>query len=183
MSFDWVTTSMVIAVLIVCGLLVLYLCEKYDILLFGRHIFFPYVDEYEKGKGKELTNVPVHAKFTEGALEFIKVRCPKGSSLLIILGYRYIRSRRGGFLLPCAETRLGVADPSEDFVKVESNAGIPVLVARKIYEVLKQKKISLTVTTLGFWMFKKLDIRPDLCWCLYIEQMRREGKRWPYEKL
>ena len=183
MSFDWVTSLIVIAVLIVCGLLVLYLCEKYDILLFDHHIFFPYMDEYKKWVDRELSNTSVQAEFTGGALEFIKARCPKESSLLIILGYRCIRSRGGGFLLPCAETRLGVPDPSADFVKVESNAGIPLLVARKIYEVLKQKKIPLTVTTSGLWMFKKLAVKQDLSWFLYSEEMRRKGKRWHYEKL
>ena len=80
---------------------------------------------------------------------------------------------------PCAEIMLSVADPSEDFAKVESNAGIPVLVAREIYEVLKREKIPLIVTTSGLWKFKKLHLRHDLSWLLYSkEEFRRRVKRW-----
>jgi hypothetical protein len=127
---------------------------------------------------RELSNVSVRAKFTKGALKFIKAESARESSVLITLRYRYFGSRRGSYSLPCAEIRLGVADPSVDFVKVESNAGIPVLVAREIYEVLKQRKSPLVVTTSGFWKFKGLDLRQDLSWSLYKEEMRRKGKRW-----
>ena len=72
-----------------------------------------------------------------------------------------------------------MADPSEDFAKVESNAGIPVLVAREIYEVFKQQKIPLIVTTSGLWKFKRLVLRQDLSWLLYSkEERRRKRKRW-----
>jgi hypothetical protein len=121
----------------------------------------------------------VRAKFTEEALEFIKAKCGRGSSVLITRSHRYVGTRRGPCWFPCAEIRLGVADPSEDFAKVESNAGMPVLVASELYEVFKQEKIPLIVTTSGVWKFKKLDLRQDLSWLLYSkEEMRRRVKRW-----
>jgi hypothetical protein len=81
--------------------------------------------------------------------------------------------------MPFAETRLGsVENLGKDFVKVESKVGIPVLVERKIYEVLEQKKVCLTITASGLWIFKNLKLRPDLSWLLYTEDMRRRGKRW-----
>jgi len=72
-----------------------------------------------------------------------------------------------------------VADPGEDFAQVPSNAGISVLVAREIYEVLKQEKIPLIVTTSGLWKFKRLYLKHDLSWLLYSkEEMGRKGRRW-----
>jgi len=148
---------------------------------FVRRIFFPHAHEVvvKKWIDKELSNVSVRAKFTEGALEFIKAKCGRECSVLITLSHRYVRSRMGPCSFPCAEIMLSVADPSEDFAKVESNAGIPVLVAREIYEVLKREKIPLIVTTSGLWKFKKLHLRHDLSWLLYSkEEFRRRVKRW-----
>ena len=128
---------------------------------------------------KELSNVSVRAKFTEGALEFIKGKCARESSLLITLRYRYIGGRGlYSYFSPCAEIRLGVADPCEDFAKVESNAGIPVLVAREIYEAFKQQRIPLIVTTSGVWKFKRLALKQDHSWLYSKEEMRRKGTRW-----
>ena len=76
-------------------------------------------------------------------------------------------------MLPSAKIRLGVRNPSEDLVKVHSNAGISVLVEREIYEVLKQKKRRLIVTTSGLWKFKKLELRPELSWLLYGRRVRQ----------
>ena len=149
---------------------------------FVRRIFFPDAHEVvvKKWIDKELSNVSVRAKFTEGALKFIKAKCGRECSVLITLSRRYVRSRMGPCSFPCAEIRLGVADPSEDFVKVESNAGIPVLVVREIYEVFKQQRIPLVVTTSGLWRFKRLDLRGDLSWLLYSkEEMRRRRMGWP----
>ncbi|HKM77832.1 MAG TPA: hypothetical protein VJZ03_02050 [Candidatus Bathyarchaeia archaeon] len=128
---------------------------------------------------KEFSNVSVRAKFTKGALEFIQANCGRDSSVLITLSHRYVGSKRGPCWFPCAEIRLDVADPSEDLAKVESNAGMPVLVARELYEVFKQEKIPLIVTTSGLWKFKKLNLKQDLSWLLYSkEEMRRRVKRW-----
>jgi hypothetical protein len=146
-----------------------------------RRIFFPHAHEYvvKKWIDKGFGNVSVRAEFTKGALEFIKAKGARESSLLITLSHRYVGSRKGPYSLPSPEIRLGTADPSEDFAQVESNAGISVLVAREIYEVLKQQKIPLIVTTSGFWKFKKLHLKQDLSWLLYSkEEMRRKGKRW-----
>jgi len=176
-----VTSFTLVALLIGCGLLVVILCKKYDARWFVRRIFFPDAHEIvvKKWLDKELRNLSVRAKFTEGALEFIKARSGRESSVLIALGHRIVGSRRGSYWFPCVEVRLGMADPSEDFVKVESNAGIPVLVAREIYEVLKEQKIPLIVTTSGLWKFKKLNLGHDLSWFLYSkEEMRRRVKRW-----
>jgi hypothetical protein len=99
-------------------------------------------------------------------------------SLLITINRQYVGSRKGPSSFPFAEIRLGVADSSEDFVRVESNAGISVLVAREIYEVLRQQRIPLVVVTSGFWKFKKLALKHDLSWALYSkEEMQRKGKR------
>jgi hypothetical protein len=178
---DWVTSLTLIALLTGCGLLVVGLCKKYGVPWFFRRIFFADAHEIvvQKWIDKELSPISVRARFTKGALEFIETRCGRESSVLIILGHRYFGSRRGPYRFPCAEIRLGAADPSEDFAKVESNAGIPVLVAREIYEVFKQEKIPLIVTTSGIWKFKKLNLRHDLTWLLYSkEEMRRRVKRW-----
>jgi hypothetical protein len=148
---------------------------------FVRRIFFPHAHEVvvKKWLDKELSNVSVRARFTEGALDFIKAKCGRESSLLITLGHRYVRSRMGPCSFPCAKITLSVADQSMDFVKVESNAGIPVLVAREIYEVLKREKIPLIVTTSGLWKFKKLHLKHDLSWLLYSkEELRRRVNRW-----
>ncbi|MFI5450027.1 MAG: hypothetical protein ACHQ03_09745 [Candidatus Bathyarchaeia archaeon] len=146
-----------------------------------RRIFFPHAHEYvvKKWIDKELGKVSVRVDFTEGALEFIKVKCAKESSVLITLSHRYVGSRKGPYSFPCPEIRLGMADPSEDLARVESNAGISVLVAREIYEVFKQQKIRVIVTTSGLWKFKRLHLKQDLSWLLYSkEEMERKGKRW-----
>ena len=168
-----------ITVLIICGLLVLSLFEKYDILLFDRRIFFPHLNYRKIGKDEEPHDIPVDVKFTQEALSFIEDKGPRKFLVQIILKHRYIRSRWGSFLMPFAETRLGsVENLGKDFVKVESKVGIPILVERKIYEVVEQKKVCLTITASGLWIFKNLKLRPDLSWLLYTEDMRRRGKRW-----
>jgi len=172
---------MLIVLSVGCGLLVVILCKKYDVSWFVRRTFFPDTHEVvvKKWLDKEFSNVSVCARFTEGALEFIKANCGRESSLLVTLGHRYFGSRKGPYTLPCAEIMLSVADPSGDFVKVEANAGIPVLVAREIYEVFKREKITLVVTTSGLWKFKKLRLRHDLSWLLYAkEEKRRRLRRW-----
>jgi len=182
MGFDWVTNFTLITLLIGCGLLVVQLCKKYDVPSLVRRFFFPHRHEYvaKKWIDKGLNNVSIRAKLTEGALEFIKTKSARESSLLISLRQQFVGSRKGPYPLPFAEIRLGVADPSEDFVKVESNAGIPVLVVREIYEVFKQQRIPLVVTTSGLWRFKRLDLRGDLSWLLYSkEEMRRRRMGWP----
>jgi len=175
---DWVTNITVIALIIVCSLLAVRVCKKYDIRSFVRRIFFPiFLPHMHEYVAKKWIDTPVHAKFTNGALEFIKAKCAKEFSLLIVLSYRYVRGRVGGVFLPYAEIRLGVGNPSDDIVEVESNATISVLVARQIYEVLKQEKIPLIVTTSGFWKFKKLRLRQDLSWFLHKQETRRKAKR------
>ena len=167
--------------LIGCGLLAASLCKKYDVSWFVRRIFFPHAHEVvvKKWIDKALSNVSLHAKFTEGALEFIKAKRGRECSVLITLSHRYVRSRMGPCSFPCAKITLSVADQSEDFSKIESNAGVPVLVAREIYEVLRERKMPLIVTTSGLWKFKKLNLRHDLSWLLYSkEEMRRRAKRW-----
>jgi len=127
---------------------------------------------------KGLDNVSVRAMFTDGAIKFIKAKYASGPSVLITLSHRYVGSRKGPSALPLAEIRLGVADPSKDFASVESNARIPLLVARDVYEVFKHEKIPLIVTTSGFWRFKKLDLKPDLSWLMYSrEELRRKARR------
>ena len=168
-----------IAVLILCGFLVVRLCEKYGIPLFVRRIF-PYTNEYvaKKWIDRELSNgsVPLHrpyVKLTDDAVEFIKAKSPKELALQISDSYR-IGYRIGA--LPSAKIRLGVADPSENFVRLISSAGIAVVVTRTICDVLKKENISLIVTTSGFWRFKKLELRPDLSWLLYKEKMRAASR-------
>jgi len=150
---------------------------------FVRRIFFPHAHEVvvKKWIDKEFSNVSVRAVFTEESLEFIKAKCGPECLVLITLGHRYVRSRMGPCSFPCAKITLSVADQSDqsDFAKIESNAGIPVLVAREIYEVLKERKMPLIVTTSGLWKFKKLNLRHDLSWLLYSKEgMRRRAKRW-----
>jgi hypothetical protein len=142
----------------------------------------PHAHEYvaKRWIDQQLSQRIVRAKFTKGALEFIKANRVGDSVVLITLTSRYVGSRKGPYTLPCPEVRLGLENPEEDLVKVESDAGISVLVVREIYEVLKQKGISLTVATSGFWKFKRLDLAQDLSWILYSkEEMQRKGKRWP----
>jgi len=146
-----------------------------------RQIFFPHAHEsvVKKWLDKQLVNVSVRAEFTKGALEFIKAKRANESSVLITLSHRYVGSRKGPYSLPCPEVRMDMADPSEDLAQVESNAGISVLVARDIYDVFKQQKIPMIVTTSGLWKFKKLHLKQDLSWLLYSkEEMGRKGKRW-----
>ena len=146
-----------------------------------RRIFMPHAHEYvaKKWIDRQLSNVTVRAKLTKSAVEFIKANRVGDSVLLVTLTSRYVGSRKGPYTLPSPEVRLGVESPEEDFVKVESDAGILVLVVREIYEVLKQQGIPLIVTTSGFWKFKRLDLAQDLSWILYTkEEMRRKGKRW-----
>lgn len=175
-EFAWVTDIAMGGLLVVCCLLVVRLCKKYDIPWHVRGIFLPHMHEsvVKKWLEKESSNVAVRAKFTDGAVDFIKTKYSKEVSLEIILSSRYMGGAgRGRFSLPCVEIRLGATDESEDFVKVESNAGILVLVAREIYEVLKQERIPLIVTTSGFWKFKKLEVAQDFSWLLYRK------RRWP----
>ena len=173
-----------IGLLIVCCLLVVRLWKKYDIPWHVRRIFLPHMHEslVKKWLEKDSINVSERVKFRDGAADFIKTKYSKEVSLQIILGSRYMGGAgRGRFSLPCAEIRLGAADESEDFVKVESNVGVSVLVAREIYEVLKQERIPLIVTTSGFWKFKKLELGEDFSWLLsrkkMQEEMRRKGRR------
>ena len=179
---DWVTSFTLIALpLFGCGLLVVGLCKKYDASWVVRRVFFPDTHEIvvKKWIDKKLSTVPVRAKFTEGALEFIKAKSGGESSILITLGHRYVGSRRAACWFPYAEVTLGVADQSDTYAKIESNVGIPVLVAREIYDVFQQEKIPLIVTTSGVWKFKKLNLKHDLSWPLYSkEETRRRVKRW-----
>jgi len=128
---------------------------------------------------KENSNVIVSAKFTEGAIRFIKDKCEVESSVIVTLRNRYVGSRKGPYSLALAEVRLGLADPSHDFVKVESNVGITVLVTREIYELFDEEKIPLIIITSGFGRFKKLNLKQDLSWLMYSkEEMRRKRIRW-----
>jgi len=169
----------VIGVVIACCLLIARLRKKYDIPWHVRRIFFQHMHEsvVKKWLEKESSNLAVRAKFTDRAVEFIKTKYSEEVSLRIILDHRYIGGTRGGVSLPCAEIRLGAADESDKFVKVESNVGILVLVAREIYEVLKQDRTLLIVTTSGLWKFKKLKLGQDFSWLLYCQKVRAEMRR------
>ena len=166
----------VIGLIIVCCLLVVRLCKKYDIPWRVGRIFLPHMREsvVKKWLEKESSNVAVRVKFSDSAVEFIKTMYSKEISLQIILGHINVGGSRGRVSLPCAEIRLGAADESEDLVKVESNVGVLVLVAREIYEALKQDRIPLIVTTSGFWKFKKLKLGQDFSWLLYRKKIQEE---------
>jgi hypothetical protein len=161
-------------------LLLVRLCKKHDTSWSLRRIFLPHAHEYvvKKWLDKELDNVPVRAKFTKGALEFVAAN-RAGESLLINLSRHYVGSRKGPSAFPCIEVRFSVADSGEDFVKVQSNAEISVLVEREIYEVFKQQKIPLIIVTSGLWKFKKLALKHDVSWRLYTKEelQRKERER------
>jgi len=178
---DGVSSLIVVVLLIACSLLAIRLCEKHDIPLFLHRILLPNMHEHASKKWieKRITRIAVRAKFTNAALKLIGAKCRNGCSVLIVPSYRYVRGRGGGLFLSYAQARLGAADSSEDFVSVESNAEISVLVARGIYEILRQENVPLIVTTSGFWKFRKLRLRHDLSWFLWRQETKGKAKR-PY---
>lgn len=178
MNLDWVLSLALAVPLIVCSLVAIRLWEKHEIRLFLHRAFANLHQRAVRRRiERRISYVIVLAKFTNGALKFIDTNCARESTVLIVPRYRYLRGRIVGTFLPYAEAKLGVAHLGMDFIKVQSNAQIPVLVGREICEVLKQEKISLIVTTSGFWKFRKLKLKDDLSWLLWKQDTRREARR------
>ena len=172
--------------LVLGSILILGLLKKRDLVALRRRMFLPFTHEYavKKWIDNELTHTvqqrKISVKFTQPAVAFIRARYPKDVSLQIILRYRFYTSRAGSFWEPNVDTRLGTVDPHEDFIRVDSNSGIPVFMAKEIYEVLKQENILLTVTTSGLWKYRKLKLKPNLSWLLYTKEMREKtGRHYP----
>ena len=65
-------------------------------------------------------------------------------------------------------------DSDEDFVELRSDAGVTVQVARQICEAVQRNNIPLTIATSGIWRFRKLKIRQNLFWPLFLEPTRIE---------
>ena len=145
-----------------------------------RRISLPFTHEYvvKKWIDNELTHLTqqrrISVKFTQSAVAFIKAKYTRDISLQIILRYRFYTSRAGSFWEPYVETKLGMVDPHKEFVRVESNSGILVFMAKEIYGLLKQEDILFTVTTSGLWKYKKLKLKPNLSWLLSMKEMREK---------
>jgi len=117
----------------------------------------------------------MYVDFTDGALRFIEHKGLNSPTVQVRLDRRFVRGCCWGGFIPCVRTGLSDGkDSDEDFVELRSDAGVTVQVARQICEAVQRNNIPLTIATSGIWRFKKLKIRENLFWPLFLEPTRIE---------
>lgn len=100
--------------------------------------------------------------FSHGALNFIKKRGLNEHMILVNLVYRVGSGGcSGGPSTPTPHASVMVVeggDPGEGFERVETKAGVPIYMAKPLFEAGKRAGNPLMLNASGIWMFKRLKL-------------------------
>jgi len=104
-------------------------------------------------KSERLDDIEFNIQFTKKALDFIRSKGLKKPSIMINIDY--IRTRC------CVTPRLVVdladtVDAGENFLKIETSAGIPIYVRRELIDTVGGNKRSFDIDTTGSWRLERL---------------------------
>ncbi len=105
---------------------------------------------------------PLNILFSHGALSFINKRGLTEHMILVNLIYRAGGGGcSGGPSTPTPHASVimveGV-DPGEGFERVETRAGVPIYMAKPLFEAGKRAGNPLMLNVSGVWMFKRLKL-------------------------
>jgi hypothetical protein len=104
-------------------------------------------------KSERLGDIEFNIQFTKKALAFIRSKGLKKPSIMINIDYTRTRC--------CITPRLVVdladsVDAGENFLKIETSAGIPIYVRRELIDTAGGNKRSFDIDTTGSWRLERL---------------------------
>lgn len=103
-------------------------------------------------RSEQLDDIEFNIQFTKKALDFIRSKGLKKSSIMINIDYIRTHCCVTPRLVDLADT----VDAGENFLKIETSAGIPIYVRRELIDTVGGNKRSFDIDTTGSWRLERL---------------------------